>query len=217
MSFFFRRDPPKSPPPATPLQKVSGGFDFTSSVRLVCEDMVARLPELAHIDLTRVAVSFSQARNRSNYGLFASLTPMRFQDGAEYRITRGRQYTIQRLHDRTGREMLYILSFCLPRFMDLIFREKLITILHEMWHISPHFNGDIRRHPGRCYAHTHSQEEYDEHMGELADHWLTLTPPESIYSFLKLNFNELQTQHGRLFGVKISRPKLLPVPNQKPT
>lgn len=212
MNPSFRRDQPAPKTPAPSRSSlVSHGFDFTKNVRAVCHDMVGRLPELSHIDLPRVAVSFSQARNRSGYGLFASLTPLRFKDGAEVRMTRGRQYTIQRLLDRNGREMLYILSFCLPRFMDLVFREKLITILHELWHISPHFNGDVRRHPGRCYAHTHSQREYDEQMGALADRWLSLGPPESMYEFLKLNFNELHQRHGRLFGVKISRPKLLPV------
>jgi hypothetical protein len=38
-------------------------LDFTARIRLVCVDMVARLPELAHVDMCRVAVAFSQARS----------------------------------------------------------------------------------------------------------------------------------------------------------
>ena len=105
-------------------------FDFTARMRLVCQDMAARLPELAHIDLDRVAVCFCQARKRVAHGLFASLTPLRFAGGAATSVRRGRPVTIQRLSDWDGREMLYVLSFYLPRFMDLDFREKLITILH---------------------------------------------------------------------------------------
>ena len=138
------------------------GFDFTTAMRGVCQDAAARLPELAHIDLALIAVSFSQARRRVSYGLQASLTPLRFQHGSLTTRCRGRELAVQRVHDAAGREMLYILTFYLPRFLDAPFREKLITVFHELWHISPEFNGDLRRHHGRCYAHTHSQEKYDE-------------------------------------------------------
>ena len=84
-------------------------------------------------------------------------------------------YTIQRLFDSKGQEFLYILTFYLPRFMDLSFREKLITVFHELWHISPQFDGDLRRHPGRCYAHTSSQKEYDAEM-EVLQRGPTLLP-----------------------------------------
>jgi hypothetical protein len=107
--------------------------------------------------------------------------------------------------------MLYILSFYLPRFQDLVLREKLITVLHELWHISPDFSGDIRRHEGRYHAHTHSQAEYDEEMGRLADRWLAHSPPEVLWSFLRHDFGELSKLHGRIVGLKVRRPRLLPL------
>jgi hypothetical protein len=187
------------------------GFDFTSHVRSVCQDAVARLPELAHIDLARVAISFSQARQRVSYGLQASLTPLRFKHGALTTRRRGREYAVERVTDAEGREMLYILTFYLPRFLDSPFREKLVTLFHELWHINPEFNGDLRRHHGRCYAHSHSQREYDERMSELADRWLALSPPRELYSFLTLNFDELRQSHGGVYGCRIRRPRLVPV------
>ena len=42
------------------------------------------------------------------------------------------------------------MSFYLPRFCDQSLDEKLSTVMHELWHISPAFDGDIRRLPGRC-------------------------------------------------------------------
>jgi len=54
------------------------GLDFGRHIRLVCDDLVTRLPELAHIDMSRVAVCFSQARKAGPYGVYASLTPMRW-------------------------------------------------------------------------------------------------------------------------------------------
>jgi predicted metallopeptidase len=193
------------------LQACRTGFDFTTRMRVVCEDMVARLPEFGHVDLTRVAISFAQARKQGPFGLCASLTPMRFAGGARIERRRGRYYQSQVLCDAQGREMLYILSFCLPRFMDLAFREKLATILHELWHIGPTFDGDIRRHVGRCYAHSPSQQRYDAAMLRLADRWLTLGPEPAIYAFLHGRFDDLRQQYGRIYGLKVARPKLLPI------
>lgn len=210
---WHRRQPKSSTQPTARSRPtpVAGGFDFTTAMRHVAADMVERLPELAHIDLSRVCVAFTQARKAGPHGLQASLTPLRFPGGATEGIRRGRRYRVQQVVDRQGREMLYILTFCLPRFMDLVLREKLITVLHELWHISPAFDGDIRRHAGRCYAHTHSQKEYDAEMGRLADCWLEQSPPESLYAFLHQDFASIVQEHGALFGMRVSRPRLIPV------
>ncbi len=191
-------------------------FDFTARMRLVCQDMIVRLPELAHIDLARVLVCFKQARKRVPHGMFASLTPLRFEGGSATTVRRGRPHAIQRLVDLSGREMLYILGFYLPRFMDQGFREKLITIVHELWHISPEFNGDIRRHAGRCFAHTVSQEKYDAEMDRLAQRWLSLEPPEELWGFLTGGIEDLLARHGRIVGVKVPRPRLIPVAARSP-
>lgn len=187
------------------------GFDFTQQVRQVCVDMVARLPELAHIDLSRVAVSVSQTRKAGAYGVQASLTPMRFAGGQPVEKRRGRYYKTQVLSDCQGREMLYILSFYLPRFMDVDVHEKLTTIVHELWHISPEFDGDIRRHEGRCYAHTGSKQSYDREMGRLVDCWLACQPPPALYHFLEYNFDQLRRAYGRVYGMRYARPRILPI------
>lgn len=180
-------------------------------MRGVATDMVARLPELAHIDMSRVCVAFSTARSRSPYGIQASLTPLRFQGGALEGKRRGRRYRVQQVRDVHGNEMLYIFTSYLPRFMDLPFHEKLVTVLHELWHISPAFDGDIRRHAGRCFAHTSSQKAYDAEMARLADRWLAHAPPQALHGFLELSFDNIVRTHGKLYGIRIARPKLIPV------
>ena len=156
------------------------GFNFTSHMRHLCEDMTSRLPELGHIQMSRVAVAFAQARNRSQYGTYATLTPMRFEHGSLFTQKRGGRYTVKRLYDDSGVEFLYILTFYMPRFMDVGLVEKLSTVIHELWHISPDFNGDIRRFPGRCYAHSSSQKDYDAAMDVLATRWLDSAPPAAL-------------------------------------
>ena len=184
-------------------------FDFTGRMREICADMVARLPELSHIDLDRVVVGFRQARKRVGHGLFASLTPLRFAGGLSTTIRRGRPVRIERVLDRQGREMLYVLNFYLPRFMDQSFREKLITILHELWHISPTCDGDIRRHAGRCFAHTASQKKFDAEMDLLAQRWLSLAPPEELWGFLTGGIDDLVARHGRIVGARVPQPRLV--------
>ena len=206
-------------PPSTSAQRLETsaptarktGFDFTAHMRSMIEDAVSRLPELHHIDLTRVAITFSQARKRVTHGLFATLTPMGFENGARTGLRNGRRWRVQEILGPDKQEMLYILSFYLPRFMDVDFQEKLVTIFHELWHISPEFNGDLRRHPGRCYAHTHSQQEYDARMAVLASKLLRCNPPECRYQFLKYRFQELQSRYGRIYGLHVTHPKLIPV------
>jgi predicted metallopeptidase len=191
--------------------RAATGFDFTAEMRRLCEDMVRRLPELGHIDLGRVALSFCQTRKAVRHGMYASLTPLRFAGGATEMVRRGRRWGIQRLQDSAGREMLYILNFYLPRYLDLEFREKLSTVIHELWHISPQFDGDLRRFRGRCYVHSGSQKQFDAYVGQLAERWLGLEPPETLYEFLRYSFRELAGRHGAVVGRKIPAPKLIPL------
>ena len=102
------------------------------------------------------------------------------------------------------------LNFYLPRFLDLAFREKLTTIAHELLHISPQFDGDLRRFSGRCYAHSHSHRQFDVQAEQLAQRWLARGPEQSLYGFLQLDFLRLQALHGGIYGRRIAAPKLLP-------
>jgi len=185
------------------------GFNFTWHMRRLCTDLTSRLSELDHIDLSRVGIRFCQARKAVRHGVHASLTPLRFAGGA-LSVKRGKDHwRIERLYDADGRELLYLLSFYLPRFCEHSYEEKLGTVIHELWHISPQFDGDLRRHPGRCFAHSHSRRQYDDLMGELARKWLRLDPPDPASEFLKFNFRELEGRYGRVFGQRIATPKLV--------
>ena len=189
----------------------AAGLDFTRHMRCLCEDMVDRVDRLGHIDMARVAISFSQTRKASGYGMYASLTPMRFTGGQTHTLRGGKKWTVQCLNGPDGRQMLYILNFYLPRFLNLKFREKLSTVVHELWHISEKFDGDVRRFEGRCFAHGASQKKYDATVDRLVDRWLSARPPASICEFLRGDFRSLVGRHGRIFGRKFAAPKLFPV------
>lgn len=183
------------------------GFDFTGAMRGLCGDIVDRVPELAHVDMTRVAVSFTQTRARTQHGIYATTTPLRFAGGARHIVRRGTRWVVPQLFDPAGREMLYILSFYLPRFLDLEFEQKLLTTVHELWHIGPEFNGDMRRFAGRCYAHGHSREAFDAVVGQLVGRYRAAAPAAGSWEFLRHDSRQLLAQHGGIWGTKIRPPR----------
>jgi hypothetical protein len=185
-------------------------FDFCGHVRRLCTDITRRCPELAHIDVARLLFGMTQARSGRRHGLQARVTPLRFRDGRLTRHRRGVAYQVQRyLVD--DRDMLYLVTFCLPRFLDQDFDDKFVTLFHELFHISQDFDGDLRRHEGRYDLHSHSKRDYDRHMARLARAYLATKPDPALYGFLRLNFAQLQHRHGSVAAIVVPRPKLIPV------
>jgi predicted metallopeptidase len=191
-----------------------GPFDFTAAMRRLCVDVAETIPELSHVDMSCVAVCFAQTRARHLHGLQAKLTPLRFEGGARTTTRSGRLWGVQRLVI-DQREMLYILTFYLPRFLDQSFREKLITVLHELFHISPRFNGDIRRLEGRYHVHSRSQKEYDREMAALAQRYLEVAPNRDLCEFLRNDFRTLHGLFGGIVGLQTPIPKLIPLPDSR--
>jgi len=185
-------------------------FNFHNHVRALCADIVRHCPELRHIDVSRLLIGMTQARTGRRHGLQARVTPMRFRQGRLARRRRGELYQVQRYFVE-GREMLYLVTFCLPRFLDQDFDDKFVTLFHELYHISPEFDGDLRRHAGRCALHTHSKRLYDAHMAHLARIYLSNGANRSLHDFLRLNFAQLLHRHGSVVGVVVPRPRLLPI------
>ncbi len=185
-------------------------FRFCDAVRRLSADVVARTPELAHIDVSRILFGFTQARNNRPHGLQARVTPLRFRRGQLTRRQRGVTFQVQRVFV-DGREMLYLMTFCLPRFLNQEFDDKFVTLFHELYHIGPTFDGDLRRHAGRCAVHTRSQRTYDERMAQLARGYLAGRPAPELHAFLRLNFAQLVARHGGVVGAVVPRPKMIPV------
>lgn len=177
---------------------------YTEYMDALIEDIVARCDEFRHVDCAGLLTSISQARSGGASGDLAQLIPLRFEGGATTRTADGRTYTALPLI-QDGREILYIISFLLPRFCDLDRQRKLVTVFHELYHISPEFDGDIRRFPGRNYAHGSSRKKYDAQMAELVEHYLGQDPSEEIVGFLSYDFSGLKEKFGGVVGRRVRR------------
>jgi hypothetical protein len=205
--------PSQEAPPWIDSGPTDRPFDFVGRVRVLLEDIVRRCPEVAHVQVPRVLVAVTQARSPRVHGLQARVTPLRFARGELTRPRRGVTYQVQR-YFLGEHEFLYLLTFCLPRFLDQGFDEKLITLFHELYHIGPGFDGDLRRHDGRYALHTHRRCDYDRRMAELARAYLATAPDPALHGFLRLNFVQLRARHGAVHGVVVPRPKIIPLLGQ---
>jgi hypothetical protein len=198
------------PPPWLATGPAGQPLNFCTHVRRLCADIVRRCPDLGHVRTSRILFAFTQARNGRAHGLQARVTPLRFHGGRLVRRHRGVDYQVQRFVV-DGEEVLYLMTFCLPRFLNQDFDDKFVTLFHELFHIGPHFDGDLRRHAGRYAVHSHSQRRYDERMAEYARAYLAAKPDPALHAFLRLNYAQLRQRHGSVVGVVVPRPKLVPL------
>lgn len=189
-------------------------FHFNQSMQRFVSLLVAKVPEFQNIDLSRVLLSASFQRSSRRSGLIAYVLPLRFREGnpTEKKVRGGREYhyaMLPYLHE--GREILYIVYFMLPRFQNLATREKLETIIHELYHISPSFNGDLRRLKGRSSVHGNSLKEYEEIIRGITARFLATDPPLEEYEFLNYNFRQVEKKWGDVIAshIREPRPKLL--------
>jgi hypothetical protein len=185
-------------------------FQLSDYLHRLTENIAVKCPELRHIDPKQMLFTITPARKNSMYGLQARVTPLRFKNGELTQKRRGKTYHVQR-YVVDGCEILYLVTFCVPRFLDQSFREKLITIFHELYHINPSFDGDLRRHESRYEYHTHSKEEYDELMGQLVDRYIATKPDPELLAPLALSSSGFREQYGRVMAFKIPQPKMIPI------
>lgn len=183
-------------------------IDLSDELERLSRSLVASLHELAHIDVERLLFTFSRSRRPGRGGLLARITPLRGRDGSrQLERQRGRYLETweypQLLHE--GREILYLITLLIPRFLHLEPRERLATLIHELWHISPACDGDIRRYPGPRYAHGNRSHGYDVQVEELTARYLQ--HKTDLSPLLTLPATAWQEGRCRLNGLRIKRPR----------
>jgi predicted metallopeptidase len=186
-------------------------LNLTQELERLIADIARRVEEFSHIDPQRVLVCVSSTRGGGIHGTYAKIHPLRFENGSRTSTVRRRRgpivYEIPPVTSR-GEEMLYVVYFLVPRFLNLPLREKLITIFHELYHIAPEFNGDIRRFPGKNYAHGSSREKFNAVMARLVESYLAGLADHSGVGFLEGDMEAIRSRHGSIVGRKMAAPRL---------
>lgn len=186
-------------------------LNLTLELERLIAHVTRNVEEFVHIDPRRVLVCVSSTRGGGVHGTYAKIHPLRFEEGMRSKtVRRGmRRYDYEMpLISHRGVEMLYVVYFLVPRFLNLPFREKLITLFHELFHISPEFNGDIRRFPGKNYAHGSSTKRYNAQMAKLVEAYLEKLADRSILSFLEGDMDEVRGRFKAIVGRKMAAPRI---------
>ncbi len=186
-------------------------LNLTLEIERLIADIVGRTDEFSHIDPRRILVCVSSTRGGGVHGTYAKIHPLRFEDGSRVKkVRRGARrhvYELPAINHR-GTEMLYVIYFLIPRFLNLSFQEKMVTLFHELYHISPEFNGDIRRFPGRNYAHGSSTRHYNEYMARLVGAYLGRDGDNHPADFLKGDMAEIRQRYRAIVGRKMAAPRI---------
>jgi hypothetical protein len=186
-------------------------LNLTLELERLIAHIAGHVEEFRHIDPRRVLVCVSSTRGGGVHGTYAKIHPLRFEDGTRRKtVRRGlrrHDYEMPRITHH-GVEMLYVVYFLVPRFLNLPFREKLITLFHELYHISAEFNGDIRRFPGKNYAHGSSTRKYNAYMGKLVDAYLGNLTDLGMMSFLEGDMEQIRGRFKAIVARKMAAPRL---------
>lgn len=185
-------------------------FNLTRALEELVADIVTHVDDFSHIDPSRILICVSSTRGGGVHGTFAKIHPLRFQGGCRTReVKRGRKVYLCTMPTVThhDREILYLIYFLVPRFVNLPLREKLITVFHELYHISPCFDGDIRRFPGRNYAHGASRKRYNARMARLVDDYLDDKHCPEL-GFLDADMAALRARYQTIVARRFPAPKV---------
>ncbi|ACM19718.1 hypothetical protein Geob_1358 [Geotalea daltonii FRC-32] len=186
-------------------------LNLTGELERLIGGIVRLVPEFSHIDPQQLLVCISTTRNGGIHGTYAKIHPLRFEGGARTTTARRGRRTFTCTMPEVeygGTQILYLIYFLVPRFLNLPLREKLITVFHELYHVSPLFNGDLRRFPGRNFAHGSSTKKYNALMGKLVDTHIHGLEEKSLLAFLEGGMDELRLRHSAIVGRKFAAPRM---------
>lgn len=183
----------------------SDSINLTDVLSLIIHDMIKSTEEFRSFDMNRILVCCASNRKDCRGAIYGKLCPLRFKDGSEIIKHNGRFYTIPKLKVNDT-EILYIIYFYIPKFFNLSAKDKVNVMFHELYHISPEFNGDIRRMGKFKSAHGHSRKAFEEKYIEYADTFFEKVKDAPYYNFLQMDSVSIQEHFKK---IKYRRMKTL--------
>jgi hypothetical protein len=202
-------------------------INYTERLSLLMQDIVARVPMLSFIDMSKVLV-FARAGRTQAEGAYATChcvcLPASepgyyfWRDRSTGKLTRRSEWFVTKSPAITiGRNQIdYMVSFALPRYCDQMLSRtrkrvhyagkpnwiaKLDTIVHELYHIDPSGPG-IRRmekEDGTYAANCHG-DRFFEDVVAMVNAYLATKPDPTAYDFLQYSFDELTSRYGGVAG-----------------
>ena len=184
---------------------MSDSINLTDVLTLIIHDIIKSTDEFKSYDINKILVCCASNRRDSKGAIYGKLQPLRFKGGSEIIKHNERHYAVPKVV-LNNIEMLYVLYLYFPKFFNLTARDKINVLFHELYHISPEFNGDIRRMSNFKYAHGHSKEFFEAQYIEYASEYFNKINETSFYNFLQMNLEDIKKQFK---VIKYSRMKTI--------
>jgi hypothetical protein len=153
-----------------------GGFvakrpDFTASVRRLIAHCAATMREFRHLDPDAILVVAGDARRASR----GTVKPLCFTHGRR-RDALGRRKPLVTFH---GHRVLYAITLRPLFFRKSTPRQRVATILHELFHISPAFDGTL----DHLRRHAEAGDGFEAEFAPLERRAWKRVPPELLEAF----------------------------------
>ena len=186
------------------------GLNLSDTLTLIIHEIIKQTEEFRLFDINKILVCCSSNRAGGRGGIYGKLVPLRFENGSGIIKHRGIYYTIPKVF-LNNTEILYIIYFYMPKFFDLSAEGKIDVIFHELYHINPGFNGDIRRMGNFKKAHGHSKKNFDEQYKEFSDEFYKYIRNTPFHDFLEMNSNDLKKTFSKVTWRRIKTPRPVPL------
>ena len=189
---------------------MSDSINLTDVLTLIIHDMIKSTGEFKSFDINKILVCCASNRKDFKGAIYGKLQPLRFKDGSEIIKHNKKYYTIPKIV-LNNIEILYIIYLYVPKFFNLSIKDKINVIFHELYHISPEFNGDIRRMSKFKSAHGHSKKAFEDHYIEYAENYFNKIDGTPFYSFLQMSSEDIKKQFKviKYRRMKSIKPQLL--------
>ncbi len=189
---------------------IHSSINLTDTLSLITHEMILRTEEFRGYDINRMLLCCASNRSDSRGGIYGKLVPLKFEDGSDIINFRGRLYTIPKIiHNNI--EIRYLIYYYNPKFFDLPAKEKVNVMFHELYHINPDFNGDIRRMGKFKKAHGHSKKSFEKKYLDYSEDFYTFVKDTPYHAFLEMNTKDLKNSFNKISyrRVKTIKPVLL--------
>jgi hypothetical protein len=140
--------------------------NFNQAVRALIRDIALHMPEFSHIKASRILVVAGEAR-RASRGTVKPLVAPTADD---------RRKPVVKVK---GRRMLYCITLRPLFFRSSTAQDRIGTLLHELFHISPRFDGTL----DEARRHEQTGREFGMKLRPLVRRYLRQCPPELWAAF----------------------------------
>lgn len=140
-------------------------------MRALIEHVSRALPQFAHIDASRIIVVAGEARRASR----GTVKPLCFSNGRRV-DSLGRRKPLVKV---AGRRMLYTITLRPLFFRRSTPRQRVATVLHELFHIARAFDGTLDH--GR--RHAHAGDGFETEFAPIEKRAWKQLPPDIVAPF----------------------------------